>query len=470
MTLAVGVASATAAGGLRAPDPGGSETAIVRVPPPGPSYLGVHEPGIVGGSAHDWTPAQTARVARGAGAEILRFTIDWTFVEPAEDVWDEQQWARYETAYRALISSGLKPLIGVSTAPPWARDFGVPSVCGNTILCPYPPRTEKLGEWAEFAAEVARRFPRAAAIEIWNEPNHSAFWKPAPEPERYASLVTSAYDAIKAESPQIAVLAGALAGADTTQVDPSGTSVVSVNEFLSRAYLAPDGIAGHMDGISFHQASQRTRFRHNSELALAFHGARTARRAHDSRRTPLWITEFGLSTSDGPIVTPSVQADALLRAYRKVITMPDVRGFVIHTLADRAELDRSDQEYGVGLVSSADPFVPKPSYCAFTGRTRKPLGGCRRVRESRVSSCSRSLARLKERILDAGGDGAATLKRRYRRTIARCVPCVRKSGAAAPRCAPCLHKLTRLQRRYARAIPTLKLDILNRHERVRRHC
>lgn len=64
------------------------------------------------------------------------------------------------------------------------------------------------GEWQEFLEEVARRFPQAAAIEIWNEPNLSGFWKPEPQPERYAGLVASAYEAIKAADPGIQVIAG----------------------------------------------------------------------------------------------------------------------------------------------------------------------------------------------------------------------------------------------------------------------
>ncbi len=453
---------------LTAPDPGGRENAIVKVPPPGKSYLGVHEPGIVGGSTHGWTPRQIARLASGAGAEILRFTIDWSFVEPVQDVWDRTQWARYTDAYQALVDEGIKPLIGISTAPPWARDFGVPQLCGTSLACTYPPRPEMTHEWAEFAGEVARRFPRTAAIEIWNEPNHSGFWKPTPQPERYASLVSAAYDAIKAERPRIAVLAGALAGADTTRIDPVGTSVISINEFLSRAYVAPQGIAGKMDGISFHQASQKIRFGEDSQLALAFQGARAARRTHDIRRTPLWITEFGLSTTDGDHVDQPVQADALLRAYRKVITMRDVGAFVIHTLGDRVELEPNDRERGVGLIRSWDPFVPKRAFCAFAGRAEKrPLGGCSRVRESRVSRCTYSLVRLHKRMTSAPAGERRRLKQRLARKTAACVS---KRGARRLPPARCLAKLTRLQLRHITAIATLRLDILNRHERVLRRC
>lgn len=458
-----------------APDPGGRELAIVKVPPVGKRYLGVHEPTLVGDSPHGWTPAQTARVARGAGAEIFRFTIDWTFVEPTQDGWDEGQWARYEAVYQALTRHGIKPLIGLSTAPGWARDAGFPMACGNSLACTYPPRPAMYGEWAEFVTEVARRFPSTAAIEIWNEPNLDGFWKPYPEPERYAALVATAYDAIKAEQPEIEVVAGALAAQEHSKVNEFGvTTAMSMRDFLTRAYQADPSIAGHMDGLSFHQVTQSQYFGPGSQMALGFSAVREMRSDYDSRRTPIWLTEFSLSTSDGggAALTRKIQAGGLLRGYRKLMTMRDVRAVVIHTLADRVEVPRSDRERGVGLVASWHPFEPKPSYCAFAGRARsKPFGGCKPVRESHVSRCTRSLASLTERILAATGAKRAALERRHRETSTRCVPCARKHTARLERrCAPCERKLLTLQRHHARVIPTLRLNVLNRHERVRREC
>ena len=496
LVAALIVASPAAGAELRAPDPGGRENAIVQVPPPGKRFLAIHEPTIIGGSEHGWDADDIARMAKGAGANMVRFTIDWSQVERIQDVWNEPAWGIYRNAYRALIERGIKPLIGLSIAPPWARASGYPMLCGGTRGCEYPPRPEMLYEWAEFAAEVARRFPQTGAIEIWNEPNLSNFYKPEPHPEYYALLVTRAYDAIKAVSPNIQVLAGALAGADRSErtVVPELKVILSMREFLSRAYQATPSLAGHMDGLSFHQASQSIRFGKDSQMAMAFRQARQARKRYDIRRTPLWVSEFGLSTTDGDRVTPAVQADALLRAYRKVITMRDVRGFVLHTLGDQLNLPYDHGEHGVGLVAGFEPFTPKPAYCAFAGRFRgeTPRRPCVRIKESRVSRCTRKLVSLRGRIADASGAERAALKRRHARKTLRCVPRIRKverlkrslAGASGSRRAEirakiskleqlhpdCDRKLRKLQKRHGRAIVTLRLDLLNRHERVRRRC
>lgn len=456
---------------MPAPDPGGHERAIVKVPPPGKRLLGVHEPTIVGDdSPHGWKPKGIARLAAAVGAETMRFTVDWHFVEPSQDSWDEGEWARYEAAYDALVGQGIRPFITVSTAPAWARDLGAPTLCVGVRGCEYPPRPEMYPEWREFVREVARRFPRAAAIEIWNEPNLTYFWKPGPEPERYAELVDQAYEPIKSENPGIQVVGGALAGAEVSERDDLGLDVkLSVRDFLERAY--PAGLAGNMDGLSVHQASQAIRYGAGSQLAKVLHPARRARKLYDTRRTPIWISEFGLSTTEGSRVTPSVQADAMLRAYRRVITMRDVRGFIIHTLGDRVELPRSHEERGVGMIASYEPFNPKPSFCAFAGRLPgDPYGGCPKVRESRVSRCTRSLAQLRQAIMAAAGARKDRLQRRHARLTRRCVPCAAPSAASSPRCSRCLRRLASLQKRYARAIETLRLDILNRHERIRKRC
>ena len=39
---------------------------------------------------------------------------------------------------------------------------------------------------------VAQRYPEAAAIEIWNEPNVHWFWRPRPDPARYTELLVEA--------------------------------------------------------------------------------------------------------------------------------------------------------------------------------------------------------------------------------------------------------------------------------------
>ncbi len=490
-TFVVACASAPAAvAAYRAPDPGGREAAVVQVPPPG-KFFGYHEPNVLG-DAHGWQPRDVARLAKRGGANTLRFTIDWLLVEPVRDVWSQANWARYERVYEALQAKGIRPLITIAIAPKWARDTTLAAqLCEGIRGCEYPPRPAMLGEWAEFAAEVARRFPNAAGIEIWNEPNLTSFYKPRPEPARYAALVISAYDAIKAVNPKMKVIGGALAPTQTTERDSLGLNIrLRAAEFLKLTYEADPRLRKRMDGISFHHSAQHRKYGKDTLLGAVFRDVRKIKRRYKDNDAKLWVSEFGLSTTGATGVRPKVQADALARAYRRIITMRDVKALVFHTLADRIELPPTDREYGFGAIASFSPFVPKPAYCAFAGRMKR--GGhpaCRPIREWRVSGCTRRLTRLTRAIERSAGAKRRRLERRHARLTKRCVPCVRRieslqarvargSGAstasalraAKRRCTPCGNRLLALQRRHARAPAVLKLDILKRHDSLRRDC
>ena len=361
------------------PDPGGDQDAPVPVPPPAGKFLGFHE-SATGLESHGWTPEQVAEVVAGAGANLLRFTIDWWNAEPERDRWDENYWGRYQRLYDALISRGVRPLIGLSSTPPWAR-HAVYQLCGRQRGCEYPPAEHMDREWAEFAAEVARRFPQAAGIEIWNEPNLQGFWRPNPNPWRYAQMVVAAYDAIKAVNPGVRVIVGALAPTQTTERDILGGIVkMPMRTFLDAAYAASPSIKGHFDALSFHTVIQRLEYGAETEWAKFWHDVREIRDKWGDQDKPIWLTETGLTTEGPEAVSDLWQAIGLFLQYRRVMTMPDAEAIVIHTLGDRIEVPAGDLNRGYGVIRSWSPWQPKLAYCAFAGRVpdRTPYGGCPR--------------------------------------------------------------------------------------------
>jgi hypothetical protein len=361
------------------PDPGGDQNASVPVPPSNGKFLGFHE-SATGMIAHGWTPEQIAEVVAGAGANLLRFTFDWWNAEPRRDEWDENYWGQYQRLYKALISRGVRPLIGLNSTPPWARHT-IYQACGRQRGCEYPPAEYMDPEWAEFAAEVARRFPQAAGIEIWNEPNLQGFWRPNPNPWRYAQMVVAAYDAIKAVNPNMRVVVGALAPTQTTERDILGGIVkMPMRTFLDAAYAANPSIKGHFDALSFHTVIQRLEYGAETEWAKFWHDVREIRDKWGDQDKPIWLTETGITTDGPEQVNELWQAIGLFLQYRRVMTMPDAEAIVIHTLADRIELPVGDLNRGYGVIRSWQPWQPKIAYCAFAGRVPggTPYGGCPR--------------------------------------------------------------------------------------------
>lgn len=91
-------------------------------------------------------------------------------MEPWRNGWSNHTWSRFDDFYSRARAAGLTPIMNLAFAPTWARDL-LGRLCGAlSSECLYPPRPGMDGEWGEFAAEAARRYP-AAIFEIWNEPN-----------------------------------------------------------------------------------------------------------------------------------------------------------------------------------------------------------------------------------------------------------------------------------------------------------
>jgi hypothetical protein len=374
MALAAVLAAAAPAAAEPPPDPGGDEQAVVSLPPPGGRSFGFNDLSPLIPSRN--VPAATlAHLTRAAGANIHRITVNWQSVEPERDVWSEVNWDRYTGLASAFRAQGQRLLVTLSPAPIWARDTGFPRACITPVNCRYPPAEFMLGEWAEYVAEVVRRIPDAV-IETWNEPNLDVFWRPRPQPERWARLHATTYWAAKSVDPGTTVLAGGIAGTAT----PDGGQIVPIYKFLSRAYAT--GRLNHtVDALSTHiYTNNSVAMKKGTVFAGAFHDVRRVRNENGDANKPIWLTETGLSTSGGWALSHAEQARGLIRRYKRVMTMPDVDGLILHTAIDQQERHPNDPGYGFGVLGSVAPLAVKASYCEFAGRaSANPPGGCPRI-------------------------------------------------------------------------------------------
>ena len=374
--IAFAIAAPSALGDLYpgAPDPGGDPSQAVPAPPSGGKVFGYHDERIVhfGQSA----PALANAAAR-AGANAFRFSINWHNVEPSRDSWDGRWWDRYTRIHNALVTRGVRPVLTLGGVPPWART-AAGRYCGVRRGCEYPPAHWADGEWTEFVRAVVRRLPYTTAVEPWNEPNLRAFYKPAPNPERWAQIVRATHAGVQEANPGVTVLAGGLAPAVTRKYDLFGhLDIMPLREFLERAYAAAPSIAGRMDGISFHLSPQSLDAGAGSLVAKAFEDARSVRDRFGDFTLPLWLTESGFSTTGPSALSPDHQAEGLLSLYRRVMTMDDTRGLIVHTLVEDTSVPATDLRRGWGVTSSLDPLIPKPAYCAFAVLAApEPPAGC----------------------------------------------------------------------------------------------
>jgi hypothetical protein len=157
-------------------------------------------------------------LARG-GIGWIREDFDWARIEPERGSHD---WARTDELMRAAATAGVDVLAILDYSAGWATsDPG-----GDEEA---PPRED--ADYAAFARAVVERYGAGgsfwegeervrplAAVELWNEPWGYFFWRPEPDPARYATLARAAAEAVRAADREVEVVVPA----DVLQVRSDG--------------------------------------------------------------------------------------------------------------------------------------------------------------------------------------------------------------------------------------------------------
>jgi len=232
------------------------------------------------------TPQQIAGALgalRASGATVARSDALWEATEPSAPVHGVHNylWTFDDTIASALASVGLRWLPILDYSAPWAQ-----SIAGQDHS---PPSSA--ADYAAYAGAFAARYgsggnfwrahPGIApepigTYEIWNEPDNSGFWTPAPDPARYADLYLSARRAIDVADPAARVIVGGL---------------TNPTRFVPAMLAARPQLRGHVDGIGIHPYGLPT-------IVLAkIRDDRAMLDAQGMASVPMYVTEFGWTTS-----------------------------------------------------------------------------------------------------------------------------------------------------------------------------
>lgn len=389
-------------------------TLLATAPPPASAkpralLFGLNDPHFA-----DLDTARALELHRKLGATIARVGLPWRSVQPQPGRFG---WGYADRVYTALTSHGLRPVFVLSQAPGWAQTNTFVPAClsdSNATACQRPPADARLGDFSRFAAEVAARYPRLAAIEVYNEPNLGNFnWHPEADPEGYTRVLRAAHDGVKSVRPGLPIVSGGI----NLVPQPPVHGMVEPGEFLRRMYDA--GARGAMDGIGLHPYPGR-RPPDAPRARLLIDVVRAVREAYGDG-VPLWVTETGYTTEGPSAVTLDQQADWLPWQVGDFLRARDVQAVLVNTLADSAlEGDAG----GFGLTSR--DLAPKPVFERLAETVRRvrderTAGGCRC--SARARRCARGRSRTRS-------CRAARRRCRCIRLFRRCV----KRGSNSRRC------------------------------------
>jgi hypothetical protein len=241
-----------------------------------------------------------------------------------------------------------------------------------------PLTLEARDEFAAYTAGLARALPSIRYFVIGNEPNINRYWLPQFNPDgsdaaapAYGALLAETYDALKAVSPKIMVLGGAISprgGDDPDSIRPTHSPTTFIAD-MGEAYRAGDRDRPIMDGLAFHPYEDNSsvapvdgRHPNSKTIALADYDklVDVLGKAFDGtpqrgRTLPIYYTEFGvesqipaakasLYTGLEPAAVKPVPEDVQGRYYRQAIELafcqPTVRALSIFHTIDEPDLNR----------------------------------------------------------------------------------------------------------------------------------
>jgi len=264
---------------------------LATMPVAAPGYL---PPGFVGISPQNYGTARDYRLMREADVRSVRLPLYWAGIEPLNPAISERNWEGFDREVRLAAEAEIEVFPFITASPKWVTPLG--------IDLPVTTARQRRA-WASFVRAAVHRYGPGGSFwrgeeelpyfpvtrwEIWNEENLVTF-ATGPEPRRFARLIRIAGGIIHREAPGSKVILGGLFGRPL-QVPPN----IASGDFLSRFYRARN-VKKYFDGVGLHPYVADA-----TAMGAQLHNLRRIMRRHHDPGTPLYVTELGWGSADGP--------------------------------------------------------------------------------------------------------------------------------------------------------------------------
>lgn len=295
-------------------------------------------------------------LAKLAGFDAVRVTQFWA---PGQTRPSEEDLSELRNVVVSARLVGIRPYVSIT-------NFGSRTT---------PLTTEERSQFAQFAAATARALPTVRDYVIGNEPNLNRFWMPQFNPDgsnaaapAYVALLAQTYDALKAVTPTINVIGGAVSprGGDRPGTGRDTHSPTKFIPDMGAAYRASGRDKPIMDMFGFHpytdNSSQPPTFEHPNTttvaiadyrklvalLGQAFDGTQQA-----GSTLPILYDEFGVESQIAPAkaslyngtepattrpVDERIQGEYYRQALALAFCQPNVRGILLFHVVDEPGL------------------------------------------------------------------------------------------------------------------------------------
>jgi polysaccharide biosynthesis protein PslG len=338
-SLVIAVDNSTDAATPTTPDP----------PATGQPVIGISLPALLGEPA----ATQEAWLANleSIGVTSIRTGADWADISYAGP--GTYDWSQLDEEVSLIRAAGMTVDMVITGTPSWEA---VPGVSGTDIGQPADPAA-----FGEFAAAVAQRYAPEGVqdYEIWNEPNNTVFWQPAPNPAAYVQVLQASYTDIKAVDPSALVITGGLA--------PESNANGDINEVTFLQDMYADGAEGYFDALGDHPYSYPALpdidepWSGWSQMDSTPTSLESVMAANGDADKPIWITEVGAPTGGPDSVGTAGQAEDLTQAIENAKESPWIGAVYLYTYEDSGGNPATDEDW-FGLLNADGS--QKPAWAA----------------------------------------------------------------------------------------------------------
>ena len=335
---------------------------LALTPAPAAGTTGGPQLGVVADLSWGISRAQMDRSVaqlREAGVRWARVNVSWSGGEPdGKGRYNEGWLADIDHAVRTARAAGIEVLMPISDGVPhWAS--ADPRKTASSWDKMWQPRS--MADYGDFVRYVAARYRPLGvrAFEIWNEPNHPRFWPSGPNPAAYVPMLKAGHAAVKSVDPGATVVLGGLSKNDATYL-------AGIYANGGRAYFDVAAVHPYTGSVSPTRCWNDASGKPALDAFCSLRNVRDVMVANGDTAKPIWLTEFGWSTSTGSYgVDEATQARHLTEAVAELRTRYP---YVTHALWYMSRdiywsADPASWDGNAGLVRR--DFSPKPSLAAF---------------------------------------------------------------------------------------------------------
>lgn len=297
---------------------------------------------------------QTAGIEAG-GLSFVRSPAEWATIQPRLTTFDFSVVDRF-VATLARHHIRWQPIASGLPTPQWAAAPAVYAVCGFRSAPAQP------GFLASYIAALASRYGRGGTFwkdhpqlpalavdtyEVWNEPNHGAFWCPAPDPSAYAANLKLSAIAIHQIDPGAHVVLGGLSTFPSDS--PPGTQPphTTAAHFLAAVSAALPDLPNLIDEVGVHPYAPTP-----DEVMAAIRGLRQTLDENGLAKAPMSVNEAGWTTASTATAQGTSEDD-------RAVYMRDLTANIAR---ERAALDISEFAPYAWITAESDPAQPNEFY------------------------------------------------------------------------------------------------------------